>query len=335
MTNEFVTEILKGGSAAFFSQSDFLTRARNNFDSGIVNVVFNVTDYKAVNEKIEDYFGNAEREEGVDYIILRPINLFDKTRFTFGDLVEIIYRLRDPDGCPWDRAQTNKSIRTNIIEEAYELAEAVDLNDAEKMTEESGDVILQGILTAVIASADNRFSVNDVICGLCSKLIGRHTHIFGKDKALNAEDALYFWDKAKAKEKHYANIGDKIASVPITFNSLMKANKVQKIIKKTGFDFPDLKGALDKLYEEIAEFNEAEGEMKEKEAGDILFAAVNVLRMAHIDPEVALSGTTNRFIRRFNYIIEEAAKQGKAVEELSLDEMESYYQESKKLHDNL
>lgn len=323
-------EILNGGSTAFFSQNDFLTRQRNNFDAGITNVIYGVTDIDSVIKKTDDVFGNAERELKDGYIIIKPKDLFEKTRFTFGDLVEIIYRLRDPDGCPWDRAQTNASIRGNIIEEAYELVEAIDLNDESKMREECGDVVLQGVLSAAIADSDGRFSVNDIITDLCVKLIGRHTHIFGKDKATNAEDALYFWEKAKAKEKHYGSVIDKIDSIPLTFNALMKANKAQKIIKKTGFDFADTDGAIDKLYEEIDEFKKAEAENKESEAGDILFAAVNVLRMEHIDPEVALTGTTNRFIKRFEHIVKRAEEQGKRVEELSLDEMETFYQEAKK-----
>lgn len=317
------------GSTAFFSQDDFLSRQRNAFDAGIINVIFNVTDVCAVKKKIADFFGNAETEEKNGCIVIKPQDLFDKTRFSFGDLVEIIYRLRDPDGCPWDRAQTNLSIRDNIIEEAYELVEAVDLNDEAKMREECGDVVLQGVLSAIIADSDGRFDVNDVITELCQKLIGRHTHIFGKDKANTAEDALYFWEQAKNKEKHYASVSDKIKNVPVTFGALMRAVKVQKIIKKTGFDFPDVKSAADKIYEELDEYFNAEAKDKESEAGDILFAVVNLLRLEHIDPEVALTGTVNRFIKRFEHVIKRAEEQGKKVEDLDLNEMEKYYQEAK------
>lgn len=332
MRTELINEILNGGSAAFFARQDFLSRARNSFDGGIVNVVYGVKeeDEDAL-KKIADYFGDAPTVRKEDCIIIYPVGLFEKTRFTFGDLTEIIFRLRDPDGCPWDRAQTNKSIRPNIIEEAYELAEAVDLDDAEKMTEEAGDVILQGVLTAAIAASDGRFSLNDVICGLCKKLIGRHTHIFGKDKATNAADALYFWEQAKNKEKRYTSIKDKIDSVPTSFGALMRANKVQKIIKKTGFDFVDIEGALDKLNEEIGEFCEAGESERESEGGDILFAAINVLRMANIDPEVALTGTVNRFISRFYHVVSQAEKQGKRVEELTLVEMDEFYRQAKNL----
>ena len=327
--------LLSGESAAFFAEKDFLQRARNTFDGGIKNIVYGVTDRAAVKKKIEDIFGEARTEEEGDAIVVFPSDLFHKTRYTFGDLVEIIYRLRDPDGCPWDRAQTNESIRTNIIEESYELVEAIDLKDPAKMREESGDVMLQGLFTTVIADADKKFSVGDVITELCQKLVGRHTHIFGPDKATDAESALHFWEQAKAKEKHYSSVKDKIESVPTTFGALMRANKVDKIIKKTGFDFPDMQGAVDKLYEEIKEFLEADEVHKESEAGDILFSAVNVLRMAKIDPEVALNGTTNRFIKRFYHVIDRAEESGRKVEELTLDEMEKYYQEAKGLFDTI
>lgn len=319
-----------GESVAFYREEDFLQRRHNQFDTNVKTVVFGITDAEKVKAKIDKLFGGAKYAEREDYIVIEPVDTFAKTNFNFSDLEEIVYRLRDPDGCPWDRAQTNKSIRKNIIEEAYELVEAVDSDDNEKMKEESGDVMLQSVLTSAIAADEGRFDIDDVISGLCRKLIFRHTHIFGKDKANDAEEALKFWDKAKAKEKHYASVKDKVDSIPVTFGALMYANKLQKYIKKTGFDFSDIQGAVDKLYEEVGEFLAADEKNKENEAGDILFSAVNILRMADIDPEVALNGTTARFKKRFFYVIEQAEKQGKNVEDLTLDEMEKYYQESKK-----
>ena len=324
-------EILKKGSCAFYNGEEFLKRIHNQFDTAIRTVIYGVDaeNEKAVFEKIDDLFGKVIYEKRDDCIVIEPVNLFDKTRNNFSDLVEIVYRLRDPDGCPWDRAQTNATIRRNIIEEAYELTEAIDLNDSEKMTEESGDVMLQSVLTAAIAKDGNKFSVDDVITGLVQKLINRHTHIFGKDKASSAEDALKFWDKAKEKEKKYSSVKDKIESIPVTFGALMYADKLQKYIKKTGFDFPDVRDAVDKLYEEINEFLSAEEKDKESEGGDVLFSVVNILRMCDIDPEVALNGTSHRFKDRFYYVIEQAEKQGKRVEELTLEEMEGYYREGK------
>ncbi len=256
-------------------------------------------------------------------------DFISQEKFTFSDLIEIIECLRAPDGCPWDREQTPSSIRTNIIEEAYELTEAIDLNDDEKMCEECGDVLLQGVFCAVMRAEAGGFTVDDVINGLCKKLVGRHTHIFGKDKAKNGDEALAFWEKAKAKEKHYTSIEDKLASVPKTFTALQRANKVQKIVKKTGFEFACVEDAEQKIEEELTEFRMAEGTDKEKEGGDILFSVVNVLRMNGIDPEVALTGTTDKFLRRFNYMIAAAKEQGKNVEELSVDDQEKLYEEAK------
>lgn len=312
----------------------FLTRQRNCFDTGIPLIVTDVTgeNLDKVKKKTDEFFGEVEWTEGENYVKITPKPLFEKTRFGYGDLLEIIRRLRDPDGCPWDRKQTPKTIRTNIIEEAYELVEAIDSEEEEKIREECGDLLLQGVFCSVMTEEEGGVKNSDVITALCQKLIGRHTHIFGKDKATDAESALYFWEKAKAAEKGQKTVEDKLDVVPKTFTALQRANKVQKIIKKTGFEFPDVKDALDKIREEIKEFSEAEGTEKEKEGGDMLFSVVNVLRMSGIDPEVALNGTTDRFEKRFRYVIKKAEEQGKKVEDLTLEEMEEFYNESKKFY---
>ncbi len=312
----------------------FLLREQNSFNTSIPLIIYDICDEEKTYSKIYDIFGEREIEKCEDYIIIKERPIFEKTKFTFGDLIEIIFRLRDEDGCPWDRAQTISTIRKNIIEEAYELTEAIDLNDKEKICEECGDVVLQGAFTAAMCQEEELFSVNDSISNLCYKLISRHTHIFGKDKATNAEDALLFWEKAKAKEKKQASISDKLDSIPVTFNALMRANKVQKYIKKTGFDHPSIKEAVDKLYEEINEYLLAPIEEKENEGGDMLFSVVNILRMQDIDPEVALNGTTNRFIKRFAYVVKQVENRGKRVEEVNLDELEKYYIEAKEKEKN-
>lgn len=315
-------------------ESVFLQRQRNCFDTGITLIVTDTTEEnrEKVKEKIEEFFGDAEiKIEGRELMVL-PKPLFEKTRFGYGDLLEIIRRLRDPDGCPWDRKQTPETIRTNVIEEAYELVEAIDTGEAEKIREECGDLLLQGVFCSVMTEENGGVKNSDVLTALCQKLIGRHTHIFGKDKATDAESALYFWEKAKAQEKGQKTVEDKLDVVPKTFTALQKANKVQKIIKKTGFEFACVEDAIQKIYEEVEEFASAEEKEKEKEGGDILFSVVNVLRMCGIDPEVALSGTTERFEKRFRYVIKKAGEQGKNVEELTLDEMEAFYNESKKFY---
>lgn len=331
MNRELRNKLSNLESYALYTQNDFLKRVYRSADHNVTNVITDVTDEQAVAEKIKKIYGDAKTERGDGYVIIPPIDLFDKEKYSYEDLLEIIHRLLDPDGCPWDKAQTPGSIRTNIIEEAYELIEAIDLNDDEKMREECGDVILQGTFCSVMTEKDGRFDASDVITALCKKLIFRHTHIFGKDKALDAADALKFWEQAKAKEKRQKSVQDKLDVVPSTFTALQRAYKVQKIIKKTGFDFADEKQAIDKIYEEIDEFVHASGEEREKEAGDMLFSVVNVLRMNNIDPEVALFGTSNRFEKRFRYVLQKADEQGKKIEDMSLGEMEELYCEAKKI----
>ena len=322
--------INKYQSFILMKESDFLKRKINNFDANLHLIIYDIENHKATKEKIKDYFGEADIDENSDYIVVKAKDFLERKRYTFGDLVEIIRRLRDKDGCPWDKKQTNLTIRENAIEEAYELAEAVELGDDNKIKEESGDVMLQGLFHAVIAESQDRFNTNDVVSGLCKKLLQRHTHIFGKNKAENSEDALYYWEKAKAEEKSQFTIKDKLDAIPKTYGSVMKALKVQKIVKKTGFEFDSIEDALKKIFEEVEELKEAEGFEKEKEGGDLLFSVINILRMMNIDPELALNGTTNRFIFRFSFVEKRAKESGKKLEECSLDEMEEWYQESKK-----
>lgn len=338
-------------SFTYFTSEDFLQRKIANFECNIPIIIDGIdeNDFAKIKEKLLFNFGKkafvlvmgeggvAERirVEDLEYhskLIIEASDFVERDYYTFGDLVEIIRRLRDPDGCQWDRAQTNESIRSNAIEEAYELAEAVDLKDREKMVEESGDVLLQGLFHASIAEEDGLFTPVDVVNGVCHKLVSRHTHIFGSNKAENAEDALKFWEQAKAVEKGYGGLEDKINSVPVTFGALMRAYKVQKIIKKCGFDFDDVNGALEKVYEEISEMMGAgNAQEQEKEAGDVLFAILNVLRFLKIDPELALSGTTNRFIKRFLYVEEKSKELGFELNRDNMDLMEKYYQEGKKV----
>ena len=333
-------------SYTYFIADEFVKREFNSFELNADNVIAEITaeNFGAVIEKaLRVYGGNAECEadgvktrleevrEGTKTIKVFGAPFVKRDKYTFGDLVEIIRRLRDPDGCPWDRAQTHESIRSNAIEEAYELAEAVDMKDKAKTEEESGDVMLQGLFHAAIAEDEGLFSPDDIVNALCAKLSFRHTHIFGDKKAADPDEARKNWEAAKAVEKGYTSLKDKIDSVPVTFGALMRANKVQKIIKKTGFDFSDVGGAMEKVREELGEFERASGAEREKEGGDILFAAVNVLRMAGIDPEVALNGTTARFIRRFMYVEQKMREAGLELKAENIDVMEKFYRESKKV----
>lgn len=339
-----------GDSYAVFGAETFIQRKINNFDFNIPIIIkgINKDNFNSVKAKAIDCFGGSAivemGENGqktladadfCDTMVIRALPYIQRERFGFGDLVEIIRRLRDPDGCPWDREQTYQSIRSCAIEEAYELVEAVELNDIAKMLEESGDVMLQGLFHAAIAEDKGDFNFNDVVSALSYKLVSRHTHIFGENKADNPEQALDFWNKAKAKEKGQKGIEDKINSVPKTFSALMRALKIQKIIKKTGFEFRAASEALDKVKEETAEFAAAIDRANlEEEAGDLLFSVVNLLRMHSIDPELALNATTDKFVRRFLYIDKMAKQSGLELEACGLEQMEQWYQEYKRLYES-
>ncbi|MDR1805688.1 MAG: nucleoside triphosphate pyrophosphohydrolase [Clostridium sp.] len=224
-----------------------------------------------------------------------------KERYDSADLREIIQILRAPDGCPWDREQTHASIRNNFIEECYEAVEAIDTGDNALLTEELGDVLMQVYLHAQMAQEENAFSLDDVVDGICKKLLYRHPHVFGDVNAENGEQALASWDEAKRKSK-----GQALGSVPMhgvskTLPALMRAQKVQKKARLAGMDFPDTAACAAKLREELDELNEAlrgHGSVQE-ELGDILFTAVNAARLAGFEAEELLTRSTEKFISRF------------------------------------
>lgn len=260
----------------------------------------------------------------------------DRTKYTFIDLMDLMRALRAEDGCPWDRVQTHDSIKSNVIEEAYELVEAIEANDREAMIEESGDVLLQSFFHAEIAKDNGSFSLTDIINALCEKLIKRHPHVFGQNKAENSEEALYSWEQAKNIEKEQKTVGDKLDRVPKTFGSVMRANKVQKIVRKTGFDFDDAKSAKLKILEELEEIGQSKSqENLEWEAGDVLFAAVNYIRMLGIDPEIALNNCTSRFVERFKYVEKQALENNVELKHENMEILEKYYQDSKRFENQV
>jgi tetrapyrrole methylase family protein/MazG family protein len=266
------------------------------------------------------------------YLSFAPKPLTEKKRYNFQDFVSVLGILRGPGGCEWDRAQTHASIRTNLIEEAYELAEAIDLNDGGMMCEECGDVLLQSAFHTAMAADEGLFGFSDMLTAICVKLISRHTHIFGDNRANNADEALSFWEKAKQKEKKHKNYSDKLNSVAKTLPKLLYAYKIQKAAKKSGFDFADVNGCYDKLYEEIDELKEARGKEIKKEAGDMLFAAVNVLRMLKIEPEEAMERAAEKFINRFKAMEAELTASGGKLDDFTVDEMEAAWKRTKRIY---
>ena len=261
-------------------------------------------------------------------------DLLEKKRFTLEDLKEIVVRLRKPDGCPWDRVQTNESIKMSAVEEAYELVDAVDAADDEKIMEEAGDLVLQTVFHAVMKEEMGAFNLTDVLTGVCEKLISRHTHVFGDDKAKDGESALSVWEKNKMTEKHQETFADSVNDVPKCFPAAMRAQKVGKRAAKAGMDFADVESAAVRVKEEMEEFflayKKGDKTETEKELGDVLFAAVSVGRKAGCDSEKALKESVDRFAARFTKAEALALADDKVVTELSDAEWDEYYIKAKK-----
>lgn len=225
---------------------------------------------------------------------------------TYGitDLRKIMELLRAPGGCPWDMAQTHQSIRANMLEEAYEAAEAIDHMDMDNLKEELGDVLLQVVFHARMAEEAEQFTFDDVVDGICKKLVYRHPHVFGAGDAKDPEGALSAWDAQKRTEKGQKTTGDALDSVARALPALTRASKLQSKAHKAGFDWRDISSALDKLSEELEELKTAvrESSNVEEELGDLLFAAVKVGRFAQVDGEQALQRACEKFIRRFRRV---------------------------------
>lgn len=249
----------------------------------------------------------------------------------FYKLVETVKILRSPNGCPWDREQTHRSIRKNLIEETYELLDAIDAMDIDNMIEELGDVFLQVLFHSEIAEEEGYFNIYDVIEQLNLKLLRRHPHVFGNESAQGAEEALDFWNKTKSEEKE--NMDGTEASIldgiPKELSTILKAYKLQKKAAKVNFDWTRVEDVYSKIEEELAEVKAAKGEEQLREIGDLLFAIINLARFLGHDPEEALALTNKKFIQRFKYIEESFNKKGILFENASLELMEKYWNEAK------
>ena len=254
-----------------------------------------------------------------------------KDSYGVKDLEEIVRLLRAPGGCPWDAEQTHQSIRRNFLEEAYEAVEAIDEGSPEHLKEELGDVLLQVVFHACMAAEEGLFTFDDVVDGVAKKMVFRHPHVFGTVRAEDSVQALDTWDAQKREEKAQRTATDTLEAVARSLPALIRAEKVQKKAKKAGFDWPDVSGALDKLSEELEELKTAvaEGTNVEEELGDLLFSAVNVSRFVKVDTEEALNGATDKFIGRFRKVEEEAARQGRALEGMSLAELDKLWEHAK------
>ncbi len=253
---------------------------------------------------------------------------------SFEEFQEIIAHLRAPDGCPWDREQTHLTLRKHLLEETYETIEALDNADTAAMVEEFGDLLLQIVLHAQIASETGEFHMTDIIQGISEKLIRRHPHVFGDVEVDGVKGVLQNWEKLKAAEREAAeDRPDKkglLDGVPRTFPSLAQAQELQDRASRVGFDWPNKEGVLDKILEEIEEVRAApDGEAKGREIGDLLFAIVNLARWDRQDAESVLRETNARFRRRFASIENAASERGLAVRDLSVEEMNRLWDEAK------
>ena len=259
----------------------------------------------------------------------------DRLLFEFSRLVNIMEKLRGPEGCPWDKAQTLDSLQKYLIEEAYEVVEAYQKNDMDLLKEELGDVLLQIIFQSQVAKEEGLFKSAEVLRCISEKLIRRDPHVFSDKYAVTPADVSVLWKEVKRKEKREnsetASILDRYSrSQP----ALRQAAEIQKIASEVGFDWDNTSDVIQKIKEELSELEEAiengDQEFASSELGDLLFAAVNLSRFISTDPELALLKTNLKFMERFKYIEESVRKDGKNIEDMSLEELDYYWEEAKK-----
>lgn len=267
-------------------------------------------------------------------VYLSKINLMtmkkEEKMEAFGKLLDIMDELREK--CPWDREQTNETLRKLTIEEVYELGDAVLENNAQEIKKELGDILLHLVFYAKIGDEQGQFDMGDVINHLIEKLIYRHPHVFGTTEANDSDQVIRNWENLKLKEK---GRGKRVLEgVPLALPALVKANRIQEKVRGVGFDWEFKEQVWDKVKEELGEL---EVEMKagnkkemENELGDLIFSIVNVARLYNIDPESALERTNQKFTRRFNYLEEHTLLKGKSLQEMTLEEMDVYWNEAKK-----
>lgn len=249
-----------------------------------------------------------------------------KQKYDLNDFVALISFLRSENGCPWDRVQTHKSIRRNLLEEAYELAETLDADDKEHMKEELGDVMMQVLFHSDIEADAGVFSIHDVADHACQKLVSRHPNLFGEKTDLD-------WDAIKRVERGEKTVASEMNDVSRSLPSLWRADKIQKKAAKVGYDWPDVHDALDKIEEEAHELRlgveAGDAENIIEELGDLIFATVDAARILGVDPEAAVHQACEKAIRRFTFMETRAALLGKRFEDLTLADMELLHQQAR------
>ncbi len=253
----------------------------------------------------------------------------------FDELVQVMKTLHGPGGCPWDREQTHLSLKPYLIEEAYEACEAIDSGSDEHIAEELGDVLLQVVFHAQIASSEGRFTIDDVVRGIIEKLKRRHPHVFADTTVDGADDVVKNWEQIKRKEKREKKKnGSVLDGLPKDLPALIKARRIQEKVSRIGFDWDQTDLVMQKIDEELNELKEASRKNDvaaiEEELGDLLFSVANLARFVSVCPEDALRKTIDKFQRRFMYIERELPKRGKKLGEASLEEMDDLWNEVKR-----
>jgi tetrapyrrole methylase family protein / MazG family protein len=268
-----------------------------------------------------------------------------KTGVWFEKLVALQKRLRAPNGCPWDREQTHRTLRTYLVEEAYEVLDALESGDDGKFAEEMGDLLLQIVFHSQIATEQGRFTIADVIREVHEKMVRRHPHVFGTKRAKDAAEVLKNWEQIKARERRAKNAADEASNEPKPEASLLdgvprglpatlEGVQLTKKAARIGFDWEDVVGILSKMREENAELQQAvknnDSRKMEEELGDLLFAAVNLARFLHLDPEIALKNANTKFARRFREMERLARDRGHTLEKIPRPEMEALWEAAKR-----
>ena len=250
----------------------------------------------------------------------------------FEELVEIVAKLRAPGGCPWDREQTRETLKPFLIEEFYELIDAIDEDSPENMKEELGDLLFQIVIQSQLSSEEGKFSIHDVVDGIARKMVRRHPHVFGEKKLKTSSAVEDWWEENKKAEGK--NHGSLIDGVPRSMPSLLRSQELQLKATSAGFDWERVEDAIAKLEEEVQEFKEAlrtkDKNEIENELGDMLFVLVRISNFLGVNPEDALTGTINKFIRRFHFMESRASDQGRKLTDMTLADMDELWNEAKK-----